>query len=105
VQLWYPEAIILGDDMALLRARLPLIAWGSAILLSIGASAQAGDTTTMTMQQLQGKNLLWLSANSTTCPTGYTLVNVQTSTGIKKACVASSTTSTSSMQSTSTMSQ
>ena len=91
--------------MALLRARLSLIAWGSAILLSIGASAQAGEATTMTMQQLQGKNLLWLTSNTTTCPTGYTLVNVQTSTGIKKACVANSTSSTSSMQSTSTTPQ
>ena len=91
--------------MALLRTRLPLIAWGSAILLSIGASAQAGEGTTMTMQQLQGKNLLWLSGTMATCPSGYTLVNVQTSTGIKKACVANSTSGTSSMQSTSTTPQ
>ena len=96
--------------MTLHRATLT----GLTFLLAMGAGAFAetvNDTSTatmttpstpktMTMQQLQGRNLLWLSATLTVCPAGTTQVNVKTETGTKKACVDESTTSSSTMQST-----
>ena len=80
--------------MAHHRARLSLIASGCALLLSIGVSAQAAGTTTLTMQQVQGKNLLWLNGTMTSCPSGMKLVSVMTPTGPRPACIALTTTTT-----------
>jgi hypothetical protein len=77
--------------MAIRRARLSLVL-GTAMLL---ATAAYGAETVLTMQQVQGKNLLWLSATLTKCPTGYTQVTVQTANGPKKACVQNATGATS----------
>ena len=78
--------------MALHHARRPSIAWGLALLFSMGVSAQAAGTMSgvpvLTMQQVEGKNLLWLGGTMTTCPAGMKLVSVLTPTGPKPACIA-----------------
>jgi hypothetical protein len=101
--------------MAFHRASSIRLGWAvsAALLLCTGAFAQtepANTTTTSTsstmgtMQPVAGKNLLWLSSPTATCPTGYTLTTVKTPTGPKKACAANGTqaATSSSMQSTST---
>ena len=89
--------------MALHRATL--IGLGMALTAAVAAPAQTTTGTTNTMQSATGKNLLWLSAGQTTCPTGYTLVTVNTSTGPKKACKANSTSTNSMSTTTSTTPQ